>query len=86
MIVGARSSAATPSWGRTGRLAYGDVRTSSWCTRQAQLTVLERQRDELRNRVGLLDPRHVDPDMADELARQRLNVVRPDEVIVPLHN
>ena len=33
---------------------------------------------------GLLDPRKADPDMADELVRKDLGLVRPDEVIVPL--
>jgi cell division protein FtsB len=34
--------------------------------------------------VKLLDPRKVDPDLADELVRKNLNVVKPDEVIVTL--
>jgi cell division protein FtsB len=33
----------------------------------------------------LLDPRKADPDMADELVRKDLGLVRPDEVIVPLN-
>jgi cell division protein FtsB len=32
----------------------------------------------------LLDPRKADPDMAEELVRKDLGLVRPDEVIVPL--
>jgi cell division protein FtsB len=39
----------------------------------------------LKNRVDLLDPKHVDPDMADELTRKELGVVGPDEVILPLN-
>ena len=38
----------------------------------------------LDRQVKLLDPRKVDPDLADELVRKNLNVVKPDEVIVPL--
>ncbi len=41
-------------------------------------------KDALRRQVALLDPRRVDPDLADELVRRNLNVVRDDEVIVPL--
>ena len=37
-----------------------------------------------RNRVALLDPDHANPDMVDEMTRKELNVVRPDEVVVPL--
>ena len=40
--------------------------------------------EKLRNRVALLDPRHANPDMVDELVRRELNVAHPDEVIVPL--
>jgi cell division protein FtsB len=32
----------------------------------------------------LLDPKKADPDMADELVRRDLGLVRPDEVIIPL--
>ena len=38
----------------------------------------------LERQVALLDPARVDPDLADELVRRNLGVVRPDEVIVPL--
>ncbi|WP_066794900.1 FtsB family cell division protein [Sphingomonas soli] len=52
---------------------------------QAKLAELEKQRAEIRNRVGLLDPkRGADPDLVEEMARKKLNVVRPDEVVIPL--
>lgn len=38
----------------------------------------------LEKQVELLDPRGIDPDMADELVRRNLNVVKPDEVIITL--
>ncbi len=38
----------------------------------------------LQRRLVLLDPRHVDPDLADELVRRNLDLVKPDEVVVPL--
>lgn len=47
------------------------------------LTDLKGQRDQLAHRVALLDPGHVDPDLADELVRRHTGQVRPDEVIVP---
>ena len=52
--------------------------------RQQQIQVLAREREALRNRVSLLDPRHVDPDLAGELLRSRLNVVHPDEMVLLL--
>jgi hypothetical protein len=53
--------------------------------RQAELKQLTQQRDELRNRVALLDPRHVDPDLAGELLRSKLNDAHGDEMVMLLH-
>lgn len=53
--------------------------------RQGELKQLQIQRDELKNRVALVDPRHVDPDMAGELLRKNLNVVHPDEMVMMIH-
>lgn len=69
--------------GPNGALAYGDIERQL-AVRQHQLAELDRTRAELRNRVGLLDPRHADLDLADELARKDLGVVHNDEMIVPL--
>ena len=52
--------------------------------RQKELQQLSIQRDELKNRVALLDPSHVDPDMAGQLLRAQLNVVHPDEKVMLL--
>lgn len=52
--------------------------------REAQIVVLTEQRDVLQNRIELLDPDHADPDLTGELLRQNLNVVHPDEVVLPL--
>ena len=52
--------------------------------RKVELAQLERDRAQLRHRSTLLDPRKADPDMADELVRRDLGLVRPDEVIIPL--
>ena len=52
--------------------------------RQHRIAALTAERDELRNRVELLDPEHVDPDMASELVRKDLNVARPDEYLIQL--
>ena len=69
--------------GPNGALAYGDIQRQL-DKRQSDLAVLEQRRAELKNRVALLDPRHADPDMVDELARKKLNVVHPDDMIVDL--
>lgn len=69
--------------GTNGVFAFGDYKRQV-AKREQQYAVLDRKREELRNRVALLDPRHANPDMVDELVRRELNVAHPDEVIVPL--
>jgi len=68
--------------GPNGLLALGDYK-QQLAQRQAELRKVEAQRAELAHKVALLDAKHVDPDMADELVRRELGVVRPDEVIIP---
>jgi cell division protein FtsB len=70
--------------GPNGVLAFKDFKQQV-AQRDAEYAQLAKQRDVLKNRVDLLDPRRgADPDLSDELIRKQLNVVRPDEVIVPL--
>ncbi len=69
--------------GPNGVLAYREYQRKL-TTRKAQYACLEKVRADLRNRVELLDPRHADPDMVDELVRRKLNVAHPDEFIVPI--
>lgn len=52
--------------------------------RQAQIALLTEERDELKNSVNALHPDHADPDMVGELLRKNLNVVHPDEVVLPI--
>lgn len=54
--------------------------------RKIELAQLQEERARLKHRSELLNPRKADPDMADELIRKDLGLVRPDEVIVPLED
>ena len=69
--------------GPNGLLAWGGYHRNLQ-ERKAELTQLQQEREQLRHRSALLDPRKADPDMADELVRKDLGLVRPDEVIIPL--
>ena len=69
--------------GPNGLLAWGGYHRDL-NERKAELAQLQAERGQLRHRSALLDPRKADPDMADELVRRDLGLVRPDEVIVPL--
>jgi cell division protein FtsB len=69
--------------GPTGIIAWTDYR-AALNQRSEQLAELEKERDALRNRQRLLQRDNVDPDLAGELMRRDLNVVAPDEVVVPM--
>ena len=69
--------------GPWGVLSWGES-LSQLHKRQAQIVQLEKDRADLQNRVALLNPQHVDPDMAGELIRDDLNVVHPDEYLYEL--
>ncbi|WP_373489325.1 septum formation initiator family protein [Blastomonas sp.] len=69
--------------GPTGVLAWSSYR-QQLDVRKVELSELNAERDALANRVRLLDPKAVDPDLVSELMRSELNVAHPDEIIVPL--
>lgn len=69
--------------GPNGALAYSDY-SRQLAKKERDYAVLDARREMLRNRVALLDPRHANPDLVDELVRKQLNVAHPDEVIVPI--
>ena len=70
-------------FGATGLFAWSDY-SRALAAKRVELTQLQRDQGRLENRVRLLDPRHVDPDLVDELARRELNVLHPDEIVIPL--
>ena len=69
--------------GANGILSWGDYRQLK-AERSIELAQLEEERTRLAHRAGLLDPRKADPDLADEMIRSELGLVRPDEVIIPI--
>lgn len=70
--------------GPSGLIAWSD-NNALLAERQKEIQQLTLERAELGNRVALLDPSHVDPDIAGELLRKNLNVVHPDEMVMLLH-
>jgi cell division protein FtsB len=67
--------------GPSGVLAWGENQRLLEERRQ-EIQRLTIERDEIRNRVALLDPRNSDSDLAGELVRRNLNVVHPDEMVM----
>ena len=71
--------------GDNGVLAWGDYRRIK-AERAVELAQLEQERARLAHRSELLDPRRADPDLAEELVRRDLGLVRPDEVIIEIED
>ena len=69
--------------GPNGLLAWGGYHRDLE-QRKTELASLVAERDQLRHRSALLNPKKADPDLADEMVRKDLGLVRPDEVILPI--
>ena len=69
--------------GTNGILSWGDYRRMK-NERSVELAQLEQEKMRLSHRAALLDPRRADPDLAEEMVRTELGLVRPDEVIINL--
>ncbi|XUU60034.1 FtsB family cell division protein [Erythrobacter sp. HA6-11] len=69
--------------GPTGLLAWSE-NVSKLDQHQTHIAHLQEKRDELKNRVDLLDPNAADPDLVGELLRRDMNMVHPDEVVITL--
>ncbi|WP_079729533.1 septum formation initiator family protein [Novosphingobium sp. KN65.2] len=67
--------------GPSGLIAWGENQRLLE-QRRADLASLKLERARIQNRVDLLDPKHVDPDLAGELLRGNLNVARSDEMVM----
>ncbi len=71
--------------GSNGVLSWGDYRRMKG-EKAVELAQLEQEKHRLAHRARLLDPRRADPDLADEMVRSELGLVRPDEVIIALED
>lgn len=69
--------------GPTGLFAWGGYKRER-ALLEVRVAHLDGERTLLERRARLLNPRKVDPDLADELVRKNLGVIRPDEIIIPL--
>ncbi|MES2303443.1 MAG: septum formation initiator family protein [Pseudomonadota bacterium] len=71
--IGVAGPSGLLAWGENARLLE---------QRESEIAQLSHERDQLKNRVALLDPRHADPDLVGELLRSNLNVAHPDELVI----
>ena len=69
--------------GSNGVLAWGDYRRMKE-DKSLVLAHLQEERARLAHRADLLDPRSADPDLAEEMVRSELGLIRPDEVIIQI--
>ena len=68
-------------FGPWGLLSWSE-KASQLEDRQARIAMLREDAAVLENRVELLDPDNVDPDLATELVRRDLNVLHRDEYVI----
>jgi len=71
-------------FGATGLFAWGDY-SRALEARRLELNTLKHEQARLENRRRLLDPRHVDPDLGEELVREQLNLIHPDDIVIPIN-
>ena len=69
--------------GNTGLMRWGGYKLDR-ATLEAQAATLAERKTNLESKIALLNPHRVDPDLADELVRKDLGVVRADEVVIQL--
>ncbi len=69
-------------WGERGALALADTRALLG-VRQEQLAQVRDSRIRLQQRIDLLSPGAVDPDLVEELARGELMDGAPGQVAIP---
>jgi cell division protein FtsB len=74
-------------------LVEGDRGLRAWVRvshelRQAkdELTAVSAKRAELQHRVAHMRANQVDPDLLDAQVRKTLDVLRPDEIVIPVPN
>lgn len=77
------SVGALALFGPSGMLAWGED-SARLAQHREQIAALQERQAVLENRRALLDPAHVDPDLASELVRRDLNVAHPDEYVIEL--
>lgn len=70
-------------FGETGIFAWNDHQREL-NQRRAELVVVQRETAVLANHRELLDPRRADPDLVEEKVRAELNLLHPDDIVVPL--
>lgn len=52
-------------------------------TLETELDLVRLQREALEKRVALMRPESLDPDLLDERARDMLNFVHPNDLVIP---
>ncbi|TQF84832.1 septum formation initiator family protein [Elioraea sp. Yellowstone] len=68
--------------GSRGLIALGAIQEQI-ALAESELARLEAERIRLERRVGALRAEHLDGDALDERARLMLNMVRPDDIVLP---
>ncbi|RIV91922.1 septum formation initiator [Aurantiacibacter xanthus] len=70
-------------FGPAGVIAWGE-NAAMLQAHSKRIAELRETKAALENRVRLLDPDNVDPDLGSELVRHNLGVMHPDEYVIEL--
>ena len=70
-------------FGTTGLFAWNDY-NRLLTQKRAELTVLEAEQARLSNHRRLLGPGRADPDLGEEMVREQLNLLHPDDIVLAL--
>ena len=61
---------------------HGEYVKSQVIKYQSELVEVQARREQRNDRVGLLRPQSIDPDMLDEMARKTLNFANEGDIVV----
>ena len=75
---------AVPQYEIEGRAMRANMEKLRALRLAKEAAVVAKRKADLERKVALLSPSKVDPDLADELVRENLGLVREDEFVIRL--
>ena len=86
MVAAGAAAIAITTWllfGTTGLFAWNDY-NRLLTQKRAELNLLRVEQARLSNHRRLLGPGRADPDLGEEMVREQLNLLHPDDIVLTL--
>ena len=86
MVAAGAAFVAILTWllfGTTGLFAWNDY-NRLLTQKRAELNLLKLEQARLSNHRRLLGPGRADPDLGEEMVREQLNLLHPDDIVLTL--